>query len=52
MGAVKGVGLGVQHMVMRPIKGVGLAGYRFWQLWARTPEDGPTYSTCFTPVTH
>jgi hypothetical protein len=51
MGAVKGMGLGVHHMVTRPIKGVGLAGYSIWECLAPTPEGGPTYPKCLMPST-
>lgn len=38
VGAVKGMGLGVQHVISRPIKGVGLAGYSVWE--SLTSQEG------------
>lgn len=46
VGAMKGMGLGVQHVISRPIKGVGLAGYSVWESLGESKLSKPK---CFMP---
>jgi len=45
------MGVGVQHAVTRPIKGVGLAGYSVWEYLHPSAEGAPSYPKCFMPNT-
>lgn len=49
VGAIKGVGRGVQHVITRPLKGVGLAAECVLDSITPNPHQG-SHLKCFMPA--